>query len=553
MRKHPTGIPGLDEVTGGGLPAGRTTLLCGGPGTGKSLLALSFLVAGARDHDEPGLFVSFETDATQIAADAEGLGFDVPELQASGKLTIEHIRVAPSDLRKAGQFDLEPLFVRLGEAIEQSRAQRVALDTAEALFAGFDDADLIRREIGRLFGWLKDRGVSTVVTTEAETSEGLSRHGLEEFVSDCVIRLDNRVREGTSTRRLRIVKYRGSAHGTDEYPFMIDVDGFSVHPLTSLGLDHEASTERISSGVERLDEMLSGGYYKGTTVLVTGQPGSGKSSLAASFARTACERGERAVYFALEESAAQIRRNMASIGIDLAPHVESGALTMITRRSTSTGLESHLAAIQNGIRSHAPDAVVIDPVSSLDGSRAELESTLTRLIDFLKVRGITTMLTMLVHEDAISGAVGVSSLSDTWLRLTNVELAGERNRGISIFKSRGMAHSNQVREFVLSSDGIDIVDAYAGEDGLLMGAARRDAEVRAQAERVRLTAALDLQRMQVDARRATIAAQIAALQAELASAEQELEDEATRQGQLVEDASARGSRREHGRRSDGSG
>lgn len=547
LKKAPTGIIGLDEVTSGGLPAGRITLLSGGPGTGKSLLAMAFLVAGAAEHDEPGLFVSFEEPARQIVENTHGLGWDVEGLVERGTLAIEHIRVAPAELEPAGDFDLEPLFVRLGRAIQASGARRVALDTTEAVLTGFLDTTTVRTEIARLFAWLKEQGVTSIVTAESDR-DGLSRHGLEEFVSDCVIMLDNRLREGTSTRRLRIVKYRGSAHGSDEYPFVIDEMGFSVHPLTTLGLDHSAPAERISSGVERLDEMLTGGYYRGSTILVTGQPGSGKSSLAASFVAAACDRGERALYFALEESEGQVRRNMASIGMDLGSHLDSGRLSMVARRATSLGLESHLSVIQHHVRESRAEVVVLDPISSLHGSRTELESTLTRLIDFLKVSRVTTLFTMLVQEDSVAASIGVSSLADTWLRMTNVEHWGERNRGISIFKSRGMAHSNQVREFLLGDDGIEIIDAYSGPDGLLMGSARMDAEVREETESGRVSAQLNIRRQKVAAQHASVAAQIEALRADLAAAESELEAEVTEHAARAKAAADRARRREMGRR-----
>ena len=552
LAKAPTGIAGLDEITFGGLPRGRVSLVCGGPGAGKSLLALQFLVSGAAELGEPGVFVSFEETELELAENTASLGWELPGLTERGLLKVEHVRVDRAELTEAGEYDLEALFIRLDHAIAAVGAKRVALDSVEALFGALADESLLRAELRRLFGWLKDRGVTAVVTAERGAGE-LTRHGLEEYVSDCVILLDHRIRDEISTRRLRIVKYRGSAHGTNEYPFVIDRDGFSVFPLTAVALEHEAPSERVSSGVQRLDEMLGGGYFRAATVLASGAPGSGKTSLAAALVRAACERGERCLYLAMEESPSQVVRNMRSIGIDLEPFMRDGTLVFAARRASESELEALLAAIHKEVAAFEPRMVVIDPLSAFTGQPLEVKSILTRLIDFFKARGITMFLTTLSDaENSRSG--GVSSLVETWLLLSNHELAGERNRAIVVLKSRGTAHSNQLREFVLSSDGIDIVDAYAGEGGLLMGSARLEAQTRERAAGQEREEAVEADRRRLQARRAAVGAQIAVLEAELeadlAAAGADIGEQEQRQAQLEEDESARGSARTAGRRKD---
>jgi circadian clock protein KaiC len=552
LAKAPTGIAGLDEITFGGLPRGRVSLVCGGPGAGKSLLALQFLVSGATEFGEPGVFVSFEETELELVENTASLGWELPGLTERGLLMVEHVHVDRAELAEAGEYDLEALFIRLDHVIGAVGAKRVALDSIEALFGALADESLLRAELRRLFDWLKDRGVTAVVTAERGAGE-LTRYGLEEYVSDCVIVLDHRTHGDASTRRLRIVKYRGSAHGTDEYPFMIDADGFSVFPLTSLSLEHEASSERVGSGVQRLDEMLGGGYFRGAIVLVSGEPGSGKTSLGAALVRATCERGERCLYLTMEESPSQVVRNMRSIGIDLEPLMHKGPLTFVARRASESGLEAHLAAIHKEVAAFEPTTVVIDPLNAFVGQPLEVKSTLARLLDFLKARGITVFLTTLSDaKDPTAG--GVASLSETWLLLSNHELAGERNRAIVVLKSRGTAHSNQLREFVLGSDGIEIVDAYAGEGGLLLGGARMEAQTRERAAGEKREQVLEASRRELQARQAAVAAQIAALEAELeadlAAAGVDIDEQEQRQAQLGEDERARGSARTGARRAD---
>ncbi|MBZ5713831.1 circadian clock protein KaiC [Nannocystis pusilla] len=524
--KAPTGIHGLDDITGGGLPRGRPTLVCGSAGCGKTLMAMEFLVRGATDYDEPGVFFAFEETADDLAANVRSLGFDLEDLAARDKLVVEHIRVERSEIEEAGEFDLEGLFIRLGLAIDTVGAKRVVLDTLETLFGGFDNEAVLRSELRRLFRWLKDRGVTAVIT--AERGDGtLTRQGLEEYVSDCVILLDHRMFDQVSTRRLRIVKYRGTMHGTNEYPFLIDNDGFSVLPLTSLRLDHEASNERVSTGIERLDAMLGGGVYRGTSVLLSGTAGTGKSSVAAYMAAAACERGERCLYYSFEESPSQVLRNMRSIGLDLAPWLENGLLTFVSTRPTFHGLEMHLATMYKHIRDLDPRLVVVDPISNFVsvGTANEAHAMLLRLVDFLKSRQTTAVFVSLISGAAATEATeqNISSLIDTWVLLRDIELGGERNRGLHVLKSRGTAHSNQVREFVLSSRGIELRDVYVGPEGVLTGSMRlaQEAKEREAAENRRL--AIARKRREIDRKRRALEAQIAALRAEAEIEESELE------------------------------
>ena len=545
LRKCPVGVSGLDEVTGGGLPHGRVSLVCGGPGTGKSLLALEFLVKGITEHGEAGFLMSFEETAAELAENTRSLGWDLPGLVERGQLAIDHIRVDRSQLTVAGEYDLEALFVRLGHGIEAVGAQRVVLNSIETLFGAFGDDALLRQELQRLFGWLKARGVTTIVTAESVAGQ-LTRQGLEEYVSDCVILLDHRIRDEGSTRRMRIVKYRGSDHGSDEYPFTIDTDGFSVFPLSSLSRSLEASSERVSTGVERLDAMVGGGYFRGSTVLVSGAPGAGKTTLGAAFAVAACRRGERCVYFTMEESPQELIRNMGSIAMDLGPLVRDGTLTIVPRRTKQSGLESHLVAIHKQVLAAKPTTVILDPLSAFVGQPFEITAMLSRIIDFLRVLGVTVLLTALVHEQD-SGQIGISSLADVWIALSNRERGGERNRGITVIKSRGTEQSNQVREFVLSSAGIDIVDAYAGEDELQMGSRRTEAEARERAARLQRQEALATLQRRSQARTAALKAQIAALEAEIVAdtvtAEIGTNVDAARETQLDDDARDRASAR----------
>ena len=458
LPKALTGISGLDEITFGGLPRGRPTLVCGSAGSGKTLLAMEFLLRGATQFDEPGVFMAFEETEEDLAQNVRSLGFRVEDLIEKKKLAVDYVHVERSEIEETGEYDLEGLFLRLGMAIDEIGAKRVVLDTLESLFSGFSNPALLRAELRRLFRWLKDRGVTAVIT--AERGDGaLTRQGLEEYVSDCVILLDHRVNDQVSTRRLRVVKYRGTSHGTNEYPFLIDERGISVLPLTSLGLDHAASDERISAGVPGLDVMLGGkGYYRGSSILVSGTAGSGKSSLAAHFADATCRRGERCLIFAFEESPAQILRNMRSIGVDLAPWMEKGLLRIEASRPTLFGLEMHLVHIHKLVKRFDPRVVILDPISNFtsSGSLEQAEAMLVRLIDFLKSRGVTTLFVNLTAggEALERTAAGISSLIDTWILLRDVEVGQKRRRRLHVLKSRGMAHSNEVREFTITPKGI---------------------------------------------------------------------------------------------------
>ena len=485
LEKAPTGISGLDQITEGGLPRGRVSLVAGSAGAGKTLLALEFLVAGARKYGEPGVLVSFEESAEKVSLNVRSLGFDLDQLQRDGLLTVISFQVEPAEIIATGAFDLEPLFLILDDAIGRIGARRVVLDTVEVLFGAFGDDSTIRAELNRLARWLEERGVTAIVTGERGTTS-LTRHGIEEYVTDCVIVLDHRVTEEISTRRLRVVKYRGSAHGTNEFPFLISARGFVVLPITSVALDYSASDERVSTGVDRLDHMLGGGVFRGSTSLVTGTAGTGKTSLGAHLVNAACARGERALWVLLEESPAQVLRNMRSLGLDLKPWVDAGLLRIWSARPSAYGLETHLAVLAQLIEEVSPSVAVLDGIAGLanGASSSEVTSLVARQLDLLKSRGITTMATSLGHGDE-SSTIEMSSLVDNWLLLRNVEANGERNRLLFVLKSRGTAHSNQVREFVLTDHGIELVEVYVGAAGMLTGSARlaqeaveRDAEAR---------------------------------------------------------------------------
>ena len=477
VAKAPTGIRGLDEITHGGLPRRRATLVCGGPGCGKTLLGTQFLVHGAIAHGEPGVLMSFEESPEELAENSRSLGIDLRALIARRKLLIDYVRVERSEVIESGVYDLDGLFIRLAHAIDSIGAKRVVLDTIEMLFSGLSDAFALRAELHRLFQWLKAKGVTTIVTGE-RAGEGLTRHGLEEYLTDCVIVLDQRVTRQEATRRLRILKYRGSSHSNNEFPFMIDEDGLSVLPITSMGLAHEASTERISTGVPDLDSMFeSGGYFRGSSVLISGTAGTGKSSLAGHFAAASCARGQRCLYLALEESPQHIVRNMRSIALNLEPCVRRGLLRIEAQRPTAYGLEAHLLGVHRLIEDWNPASLIIDPVSNLVsiGTDLEVKLMLARLIDFIKSRGITAVLTSLTQADgpAEQTEVGVSSLMDVWMLLSNMESNGERIRAIQIVKARGTGHSNQIREFQLSSHGLNLLPGYRTTEGrVLVGSAR---------------------------------------------------------------------------------
>ncbi|SPE60585.1 KaiC-like protein 1 [Verrucomicrobia bacterium] len=476
LPKCPTGIRGLDEITGGGLPRGRPTLVCGGAGCGKTLLAAEFLVRGAVQFGEPGVFMSFEETEAELKSNVALLGFNLAGLVRRKKLLLDHVYIERSEIQETGEYDLDGLFVRLNHAIDSIGAKRVVLDTLEALFAGLPNEAILRAELRRLFRWLKTKGVTAFISAESGR-EHLTRYGLEEYVSDCVIVLDHRMNEQIATRHLRVVKYRGSPHGTNEYPFLIGEDGIRVLPITSLGLNHTASSERISTGIPRLDAMLGGqGFFRGSSILLTGTPGTGKTSTAAFFAQAAARRGERALYFAFEESPSQIMRNMHSIGLRLEPWVTRGSLRFHSARPTLYGLEMHLATMYKEIETFQPAVVVLDPMTSLlvAGSESETKAMVTRLIDFLKSRQITSLFTSLTHvgNPLQQSEIAISSLMDSWMLLQDIEGNGERNRVLYVLKARGMAHSNQSREFLISRRGIDLVDAYVGPGGVLTGAAR---------------------------------------------------------------------------------
>jgi circadian clock protein KaiC len=459
LPKSPTGIQGLDEITGGGLPRGRPTLVAGGAGCGKTLMAMEFLVNGAVQYDEPGIFVAFEESGEELAQNVSSFGFDLKDLSKHKKLIIDYVRIERAEIEETGEYDLDGLFIRLGNAIDILGARRVVLDTLEVLFAALSNHAILRAELQRLFRWLKSKGVTAIVTAERGNGT-LTRFGLEEYVADCVILLDHRIIEQVSTRRLRIVKYRGSLHGTNEYPFLIGRHGISVLPITSLGLEHKVPSGRISSGVKELDDMLGGkGFHRGSSILISGTAGTGKTSLASSFVDAACRRGETCLYFAFEESPSQILRNMRSIGMDLAPHVKKGLLQFHASRPTVHGLEMHLVTIYDLIKEHNPEVLVLDPVTDFTaiGSKAEVKAAITRIIDFLKSSQITALFTSYVREEDVDASItGISSLIDTWISLRSLENNGEHHRGLFVMKSRGMAHSNQVRSFQLTDHGIQI-------------------------------------------------------------------------------------------------
>jgi circadian clock protein KaiC len=486
LRKAPTGIQGLDEITGGGLPSGRPTLVSGGAGSGKTMFALEFLVRGATEFNEPGVFMSFEETIPDLIQNAASLGFNLDRLVADKKLFMDHVHISRSEIAETGEYDLDGLFIRIADAVQQVGAKRIVLDTLEVLFGELPNPAILRAEIRRLFGWLKQKGLTTVITAERDRPDMLTRHGIEEFVSDCVILLDHRIREEISTRRLRIVKYRGSTHGTNEYPFLIDEHGMSVLPISSLGLDHEAPVARVSTGIDRLDGMMGGkGFFRGSSILVSGTSGAGKTSVAAHFVDAACRRGERCLYFAFEESPRQIVRNMRSIGLDLEPWVAKGLLQFQAARPTYGGIEQHLLVTHHCVSSFKPSVVVVDPITNLlmVSTLGEVRSMLTRMVDFLKTQQITAIFTSLTAGGGPLEAneADVSSLMDTWLLLKTIEVGGEMNRALYVLKSRGMSHSNQIREFLLTNDGLHLLDVYLGSEGVLTGAARVSQEGREKA------------------------------------------------------------------------
>lgn len=529
LKKAATGIQGLDEITGGGLPQGRPTLICGSAGCGKTLLAMEFLVRGSQQYNEPGVFVAFEENAEELAKNVASLGFDLADLARKKKLLVDYVYIERSEIQETGEYDLEGLFIRLDHAMRKIGAKRVVLDTIESLFSGLPNENILRAELRRLFRWLKDKGVTAIIT--AESGDGkLTRHGLEEYVADCVIMLDHRVTGQISTRRMRIVKYRGSVHGTNEYPFLIDENGITVMPITSVNLDHPASTERISTGVPRLDIMLGGkGFYRGSSMLVSGTAGTGKTSVAFHLADATCRRGEKCLFLASEESKNQVIRNGRSIGIDLEKWVKKGLLRFHSSRPTFYGLEMHLVSIHKIVNEMSPKVVIFDPISNLTaiGSTAEIQNMLMRLLDFLKSRGTTSLCTSLTHGSGPieMTEVWISSIMDTWLLLRDNEYGGERTRMMYILKSRGMAHSNQVREFIITDKGIDLVNVYVGAGTVYTGVARVVQELKEHAEAIARAQESERLKKELDRNRRIMEAKIMELRAEFDSKEEGLKNE----------------------------
>ena len=532
-----TGIQGLDEITGGGLPRGRPTLVSGGAGSGKTLFGLEFLVRGATQYNEPGVFMSFEETIPDLTKNVASLGFDLDRLVADKKLFLDHVYISRSEIAETGEYDLDGLFIRIADAVQRVGARRIVLDTIEALFGELPNPGILRAEIRRLFGWLKQKGLTTVITAERDRPDKLTRHGIEEFVSDCVILLDHRIREEISTRRLRIVKYRGSTHGTNEYPFLIDEQGISVMPISSLDLDHAAPAVRISTGIARLDGMLGGkGFYRGSSILLSGTSGTGKTSIATHFVDAACRRGERCLFFAFEESPRQIVRNMRSVGVDLGPWVRKGLLQFQAARPSFGGIEQVLLVTHKGIADFHPSVVVVDPVTNLlmASSLNEVRSMLTRLVDFLKTQGITAIFTSLTAAGGSLEAseANVSSLMDTWLLLKSIEVGGERNRALYVLKSRGMEHSNQIREFLLTNDGLRLLDVYLGAEGVLTGSARVSQEMREKAVVTFRRQELETHRRELERKRRIFEARMVMLRAEF-EAEEEIIQQTISESELL--------------------
>jgi len=539
LQKALTGIQGLDEITGGGLPSGRSTLVSGGAGSGKTMFGLEFLVRGATQYGEPGVFISFEETIPDLTKNAASLGFDLGRLVADKKLFLDHVHISRSEIAETGEYDLDGLFIRIADAVQRVGARRVVLDTIEALFGELPNPGILRAEIRRLFDWLKQKGLTSVITAERDRPDKLTRHGIEEFVSDCVIVLDHRIREEISTRRLRIVKYRGSTHRTNEYPFLIDEHGISVLPISSLGLDHAAPAERISTGIARLDGMMGGkGFYRGSSILMSGTSGTGKTSVAAHFVDAACRRGERCLYFAFEESPRQVVRNMRSIGIDLEPWVRKGLLQFHAARPTYGGIEEVLLVTHKHISRFHPSVVVVDPMTSLlmVSTLNEVRSMLTRLVDFLKTQGITAIFTSLTAAGGSLEAseADVSSLMDTWLLLKAIEVGGERNRALYVLKSRGMEHSNQIREFVLTNDGLRLLDVYLGPEGVVTGSARVSQEGREKAAATFRRQQLEGRRRELDRKRQIFEARMTMLRAEF-EVEEEIIQQTISESKLLDE------------------
>jgi circadian clock protein KaiC len=525
VEKTPSGIAGFDQITGGGLPAGRSTLVCGGPGSGKTIFAVEFLVRGA-ELGEPGVFLTFEESVADLSRNVASLGFDLARLQEQKLLAVDYVHLDPAEIEEAGGYSLDGLFVRIEHALQSVGAKRVAIDTLEVLFSTLKDDSVVRAETHRLFRFLKERGVTAVVTAEAGVGT-LTRQGLEEYVSDCVVSLGQSVFDQSTTRFLRVVKYRGSSHGTNEYPFLIDDSGFSVVPATSLQLDYHVSDDRISSGVPSLDAMLSGnGFFRTSTILVSGSAGCGKSILAAHLANATCARGERCMLFAFEESPSQIVRNMRSVGLDLQKWQDKGLLQLRATRPSLYGLEMHLVAMHKAISDFKPNAVILDPISSFmsAGTAHQIKAMLVRLFDWLKTQQITGLVTCLTTPATREETdIGISSLIDTWIEVRDLEVAGERNRAIYLLKSRGMSHSNQVRELIISDAGVSLADVFSSAEGVLIGSAKlAETRRRAREEREIADDAARSERL-LELKRDSLEAQIATLRAEYAAQEEEVQ------------------------------
>ena len=527
LAKCPTGIQGLDAITGGGLPQGRTTLVCGSAGCGKTLLGMEFLVRGATQYDEPGVFISFEETVPELAQNVASLGWDLEQLIATQQIAVDYFYIDPSAIQETGEYDLEGVFIRLGNAIDQIAAKRIVLDTIEVLFSGFSNAAIVRAELRRLFRWLKAKGMTAIITGE-RGDQTLTRYGIEEYVSDCVIKLDQRIHDELSTRRLQIVKYRGSPHGSNEYPFLIEADGISVLPITAVGLNHAVSSERVSSGIPRLDTMMAGqGFFRGSSILVTGMAGTGKSSIAAHFAQATCQRGDRCLYVAFEEAPQQILRNMRSIGVDLEPYRQQNLLQIQALRPTAYGLELHLVQMHRWLSTFQPNTVIIDPISNLNltGSPLQVKVFFMRLIDYLKAQQVTVLMTNLTTGGAPleHTEIGISSLMDTWIDVRIMEGNGERNRLLQLVKSRGMDHSNQVREFRLTNQGVELIDVYLGRNQVLTGTARAIQEATDRQEQWRRQQQAITRRRELEQQQQATQAQMAVLQLQMEADHAELE------------------------------